>query len=144
MPTTSLEKSITIPMKLLNEAGDEGLVVLPLAKGAYFVIRADVFATYPRQRLASIRRVAKALQEAETNLEGKVPCTPRKQRGLDELAQRGFAVSDGSGYRLQEQLLPSVPLDLVRQSLASMKGTLSQEVIEERGKALSPQNTNLL
>jgi len=55
MPNTSLEESITIPLKLLNEAGDEGLVVLPLAKGAYFVIRADIFTAYPRQRLASIR-----------------------------------------------------------------------------------------
>jgi|GEM_PF-1992175 len=134
MPNTGLEEGITIPLKLLNEAGDEGLVVLPLAKGAYFVIRADVLATYPRQRLASIRRVAKVLQDVETKPESKVPCTPRKQRRLDELAQRGFAVSDGSGYRLQEQLLPGVTLDLVRQGLASMKGTLAQEVIEEPGE----------
>lgn len=134
MPNTSLEEGITIPLKLLNEAGDEGLVVLPLAKGAYFVIRADVFATYPRQRLASIRRVAEAFQEVETKLEGKAPCTPRKRRGLDELAQQGFAVSDGSGYRLQEQLLPGVTLDSVRQGLASIKGTLAQEVIGERGE----------
>jgi hypothetical protein len=134
MANASLEEGITIPLTLLNEAGDEGLVVLPLAEGAYFVIRADVFATYPRQRLASIRRVAKALQEVETKLEGKVPSTSRKRRGLDELAQRGFAISDGTGYRLQEQLLPGVTLDSVRQGLASMKGTLAQEVIEERGE----------
>lgn len=132
MANASSEEGIIIPLKLLNEAGDEGLVMLPLAEGAYFVIRADVFAAYPRQRLASIRRVAKAFQEAET--QPKVPCTPRKQRGLDELVQRGFAISDGSGHRLQEQLLPGVTLDLVRQGLASMKGTLTQEVIEERGE----------
>jgi hypothetical protein len=136
MPNISLEEeSITIPLKLLDNAGTEGLVVLPLAKGAYFVIRADVFAAYPRQRLASIRQAIEAFQEAEEKpKEIEVLCTPRKRRGLDRLIKQGFAVSDGSGYHLQEQMLPGVTLDLVRQGLASMKGTLAQEVIEERGE----------
>jgi hypothetical protein len=136
MPSISLkEESVTIPLKLLDDAGSEGLVVLPLAKGAYFVIHAEVFAAYPRQRLAFIRQAIKALQEAEAQPEDiEALCTPRKRRGLDELTKRGFAVSDGSAYRLQEQVLPGVTLDLVRQELASVKGTLAQEVIEERGE----------
>jgi len=134
MPNINLEEGITIPLKLINEADDEGLVVLPLARGAYFVIRADVFATYPRQRLVSICRVAKILQEVETELEDRVLYTPRKRHGLEELAQQGLPVSDGSSYQLQEQLLPGVTLNSVRQGLASMKGTLAQEVIEERGE----------
>jgi hypothetical protein len=136
MPNISLdEEGIPIPLKLLDDAGNEGLVVLPMTKGAYFVIRADVFVAYPRQRLAFIRQAIEALQEAEVQPEGiEAVCTPRKRRGLDELTKQGFAVSDGSGYRLQEQVLPGVTLDLVRQGLASMKGTLAQEVIEERGE----------
>ena len=136
MPNISLEEEgITIPRKLLDEAGGEGLVVLPLAKGVYFVIRADLFATYPRQRLALLRQVAGMLQETEPKSEGvEIPLAPRKRRGLEELTQQGFSVSDGSGYRLHEQLLPDVTLDSVRQGLASMKGTLAQEVVEERGE----------
>ena len=136
MPNISLdEEGIPIPLKLLDDAGNEGLVVLPMTKGAYFVIRAEVFATYPRQRLASIRQAIKALQEAAKPEDIEVLCAPRKWRGLDELTKQGFAVSDGSAYRLQEQVLPGVTLDLVRQGLASMKGTLAQEVIEERGES---------
>jgi hypothetical protein len=136
MPNISpKEESVTIPLKLLDDAGSEGLVVLPLATGAYFVIRAEVFAAYPRQRLASIRQAIKSLQEVEAKPEDtEVLCTSRKRRGLDELIQQGFTVSDGSGYRFQEQVLPGVTLDLVRQGLASMKGTLAQEVTEERGE----------
>ena len=136
MPNINLEKeSIVIPLKLLNEARNEGLVVFPLAEGAYFVIRADVFATYSHQRLASIRRAVQMFQEIKLDLKStKVPYTPPKRRGLDELTQQGFAVSDGSEYGLENHLLPNVTLDLVRQGLASMKSTLAQEVIEERGE----------
>ncbi len=136
MPNISLqEDDVAIPLELLDDAGGEGLVVLSLAEGAYFVIRAEVFTAYPPQRLASIRQAIKSLQEAEAKPEGtEVLCTSRKRRGLDELTKQGFAVSDGSGYRLQDQILPDVTLDLVRQGLASMKGALTQEVIEERGE----------
>ena len=135
MPNINLnEESVTVPLKLLD-TGDEGLVVLHLAKDAYFVIRADVFAAYSRHRLASIRQAVETFQQVGAKPEViEALCTPRKRRGLDELIQQGFAVSDGSGHRLQEQVLPGVTLDLVRQGLASMKDTLAQEVIEERGE----------
>lgn len=136
MPNISLqEDNVVIPLELLDDASGEGLVVLSLAKGAYFVIRADIFTTYPRQRLASIRQAIEALREVEAKPEDvEASGTHRKRRGLGELTKQGFAVSDGSLYWLQEQLLPDVTLDLVRQGLASMKGTLAQEVIEERGE----------
>jgi len=58
--------------------------------------------------------------------------TPRKQRGLQELRQQGFPVSDGLEYGLQTMAKPGISLEQVWQGLSTMEGSLSQEVLTER------------
>jgi len=127
-------ENIKIPMDLLADSRDEGLAVLTLARGAYLIMHSDVLAAYPRQRLAEICRTVRALQTIypPRRTAGRIPASSRKRQGLKALLQRGYPVSDGSGYGLEEWLIPGVTLEQVREGLASMQGSLAQEVSDER------------
>ena len=122
-------KGVVIPLEMLN-AQSEGLVVLALARGAYLIMRSEMLASYPRQRLLEFSQMAQALEHSRPK-EG-IPFTPRKQRALRELSQQGYLVSDGLEYGLQAMANPEVTLEQVWQGLAKMQGSLTQEVLAER------------
>ena len=136
MPTaiTIDAENIKIPLDLLTDLRDEGLAVLTLAQGAYLIMRSDVLIAYPRQRLAEIGRAVRVLQTVYPPrwTAGKISAKPRKQQDLRALLQRGYPVSDGSDYGLEEWLIPGVTLEQVREGLASMRGSLAQTVSDER------------
>lgn len=127
-------ESIKIPLGLLTDSEDEGLAVLTLAEGAYLIMRSDVLAAYPRRRLAEISSRVRALQITcpPHQIAERVSASPRKQRALETLWQQGYSVSDGSDYGLEELLIRGVTLEQVHKGLASMQGSLSQEVSDER------------
>ena len=122
-------KGVVIPVEMLNAQG-ESLVVLTLARGAYLIMRSEMLAAYPRQRLLEFSRTAPVLEHSRPK-EG-ITFTPRKQRALRELSQQGYLVSDGLGYGLQAMANPEVTLEEVWQGLARMEGSLAQEVLAER------------
>jgi len=122
-------KGITIPLEMLNVQG-EGVAVLTLARGAYLIMRSEMLAAYPRQRLLEISRTAQALERLHPQ-EGPA-FTPRKQRALRELSQQGYPVSNGLEYDLQAVTRPGISLEQVQQSLSTMEGSLAQEVLAER------------
>ena len=122
-------KGVVIPLEMLN-AQSEGLVVLALARGAYLIMRSEMLAAYPRQRLLEFSRTAQVLEHSRPK-EG-ITFTPRKQRALRELSQQGYLVSDGLEYGLQAMANPKVTLEQVWQGLAKMEGSLAQEVLAER------------
>ena len=122
-------KGVVIPVEMLNAQG-ESLVVLTLARGAYLIMRSEMLAAYPRQRLLEFSRTAQVLEHSRPK-EG-ITFTPRKQRALRELSQQGYLVSDGLGYGLQAMANPEVTLEEVWQGLARMEGSLAQEVLAER------------
>lgn len=136
MPTVTVEgNSVKIPLELLDEKKDEGLVVLPIAPSAYLIIRSDVLAAYPHNRLRDLGQAIELLHSLSEEARRGVSYSSRKRQGLKELREQGYPVSDGSEYGLQEHLRPGVTLERVREGLASMQGTLAQEVIAERGES---------
>jgi hypothetical protein len=61
-----------------------------------------------------------------------VQVSPAKIRAIRELRARGYAVSDGSEYGLQQHLDPSVTLEAVREALSKIEGSLSDYIIASR------------
>jgi len=122
-------KGVVIPLEILDAQG-EGIAVLTLAPGAYLIMRSEMLAAYPRQRLLELSRTAQALERSHSK-EGTV-FTPRKQRALREMSQQGYPVSDGLEYGLQAMAKPGISLEQVRQDLSTMAGSLAQEVLAER------------
>jgi len=126
----SVEKTgVVIPLKML-ENQDEGITILTLADGAYLIIRSDLLAAYPRQRLLELSRTAQAMERVR--VEKSVTFTPRKQRALRELSQAGYSISNGLEYGLQTMAQPEITLKQVWEGLSTMEGSLSQEVLAER------------
>ena len=128
-------EGVVLPLEMLNIQG-EGITVLTLAQGAYLIIRSDVLAAYPRQRLADLSRTARML--ASSRSQETITFTSRKRRALQELSQQGHPVSDGleyglqKGHGLQNTATPKISLGQVRQGLSTMEGSLSQQVLAER------------
>jgi hypothetical protein len=122
-------KGVVIPLEMLDAQG-EGIAVLTLAPGAYLIMRSEMLAAYPRQRLLELSRTAQALERSHPK-EG-IAFTPRKQRALRELSQQGYPVSDGLEYGLLAVAKPGISLEQVRQGLSTMEGSLAQEVLAER------------
>lgn len=102
--------------------------VLVTQRGRSVAVLLDV-AEYQRQQ----RKIALLTQIAldRRNVAGTL-ANPRKQQDLRALLQRGYPVSAGSDYGLEEWLIPGVTLEQVREGLASMQGSLAQEVSDER------------
>ncbi len=123
-------ENVVIPMKVMD-AQNDGIVVLTLARGAYLIMRSEMLAAYPRQRLLEFSRTAQALEELSRS-ERELRFTPRKQQALRELSRQGYPVSDGQEYDLQTMARPEVELAQVRRGLSTMIGSLSQEVLAER------------
>jgi hypothetical protein len=126
---TDESEGVFLPLEMPNVQG-EGIAVLTLAQGAYLIIRSDVLAAYPRQRLVELSKTARALEHARPR--ENITFTPRKQRALQELRQQGRSVSDGLEYGLQDVAKPEISLEQVWQGLSTMTGSLSQEVLAER------------
>lgn len=123
------DKGIFIPLEMLDAQG-EGIAVLTLAQGAYLIMRSEMLAAYPRQRLLELSRTAQALERLHSQ-EGPT-FTLRKQRALRELSQQGYLVSNGLEYGLQAMAKPETSLEQVQQGLSTMEGSLAQEVLAER------------
>jgi hypothetical protein len=135
MPTVTLEgNSVKIPLELLDEKKNEGLVVLSIAPSAYLIIRSDALAIYPHNRLKDLGQAIELLHSLSEEARQSIAYSSRKRQGLKELREQGYPVSDGSEYGLQEHLRPDVTLEQVREGLASMQGSLAQEIIAERGE----------
>lgn len=122
-------KGVILPLEMLDAQG-EGIVVLTLARGAYLIMRSEMLAAYPRQRLLEFSRTAQALERSRS--EEGITFTPRKQRALLELSQQEYPVSDGLEYSLQVMANPETTLEQVWQGLSTMEGSLSQKVLAER------------
>ncbi len=119
--------SVTLSLKGLKE---ESVAVLPLAHGAYLIMRSDILAAYPRQHLRELSRIAQAI--GRLRHQEDISFTPRKKRALQQLSQQNLPISDGLDYDLQTMAKPNVNLESVQQSLSTMKESLSEEVIIER------------
>jgi hypothetical protein len=119
---------VSIPVEMFDDG--EGMAVLTLARGAYLIIRSDLLATYPRQRLVEFSRMAQTLEQLLPDASGSF--TPRKWRALRELRQQGYPVSDGSEYGLRAMVKPEISLEQVWEELSTMEGSLSHEVLAER------------
>ena len=102
--------------------------VLVTQRGRSVAVLLDV-AEYQCQQ----RKMALLMQSALDKRDGAgILANPRKQRALEALSQQGYSVSGGSDYGLEECLIPAVTLGQVREGLASMRGSLAQEVSDER------------
>jgi hypothetical protein len=132
--STIIKNSVKIPLELLDERKNEGLVVLSIAPSAYLVIRPDVLAAYPQDRLRDLGQAIELLHSLSEEAGQGAAYSSRKRQALKELQEQGYPVTDGSEYGLQEYLRPGVTLEQVREGLASMQGSLTQEVIAERGE----------
>ncbi|MBM4457177.1 MAG: hypothetical protein FJ011_05335 [Chloroflexi bacterium] len=119
---------VSIPVEMLGDG--EGMAVLTLARGAYLIMRSDLLATYPRQRLVEFSRMAQTLERLLPGVNGSF--TPRKRRALQELHQQGYPVSDGSEYGLRAMVKPGISLEQVWEELSTLEGSLSHEVLAER------------
>ncbi len=121
---------VSIPVEMFGDG--EGMAVLTLARGAYLIMRSDLLAIYPHQRLVEFGRVAQTL---ERSLPGfGVPFAARKLRALQELRPQGYPVSDGSEYGSRATVKPESSLEQVWEELSTMEGSLSHEVVAERGE----------
>ena len=123
-------ENVVIPLEVLNTQND-GLTVLTLARGAYLIMRSDLLASYPRQRLLEFSQMARALEETPGSQQDR-RFTSRKQQALRELGQQGYPISDGLEYGLQAMSRPEIELAQVRRGLSTMAGSLAQEVLAER------------
>lgn len=123
------KEGVVIPLEMLDAQG-EGIVVLTLARGAYLIMRSEMLAAYPRQRLLELSQTAQALECSR--VEEGVTFTSRKQRALLKLSQEGYPVSDGLEYGLEAMADPGITLEQVQQGLSTMEGSLAQEVLAER------------
>jgi hypothetical protein len=119
---------VSIPVEMFGDG--EGMAVLTLARGAYLIMRSDLLATYPRQRLVEFSRTAQTLERLLPD--ASAPFTPRKRRALQELSQQGYPISDGSEYGLRAMVKPEISLEQVWEELSTMEGSLSHEVLAER------------
>ncbi len=59
--------------------------------------------------------------------------SPRKLNGLNELAKLNLKLSSGYEYGLHEKIIPGTTLRKVRKELSSIKGSMSEFIIKERG-----------
>lgn len=119
---------LSIPVEMFGDG--EGMAVLTLARGAYLIMRSDLLAIYPHQRLVEFGRVAQTL---DRSLPGSgVPFTARKLQALQELRLQGYPVSDGSEYNLRATTKSESSLEQIWEELGTMEGSLSHEVVVER------------
>ena len=63
-----------------------------------------------------------------------IQLSPRKLAALKELSRLGVKLSDGYDYSLLEYASSETTLLQVRKRLSSIKGSLSNEIVEERHK----------
>lgn len=63
-----------------------------------------------------------------------VRLSARKIAALDELSIPGIKLSDGYDYVLREYASPKTTLDDVRRRLASIKTSLTEDIIKERNR----------
>jgi hypothetical protein len=60
--------------------------------------------------------------------------SPRKQRTLALLRSTGLRVSDGTDYHLPLSSGPAPTLEAVREALAVIPGSLSEEIVRDRDR----------
>lgn len=123
-PTITIENNnIKLPVEIV--AGD-GMVILTLVPNAYLVLRASDLANYSPEKLERLQSITRTLTQPT---EPSYNYHPTKVRALREMRALGIPVSGGEEYGLKPS---SVSLDQVRQELASIKGSLADEIIAER------------
>jgi hypothetical protein len=123
-PTITIENNnIKLPVEMV--AGD-GMVILTLVPNAYLVLRASDLANYSPEKLERLQSITRTLTQPT---EPSYNYHPTKVRALREMRALGIPVSGGEEYGLKPS---SVSLDQVRQELASIKGSLADEIIAER------------
>jgi hypothetical protein len=121
--------SVVIPLELLDTP-NQGLAVLTLARGAFLVMSTDVLAALPRERLLDFSRAAQAVEGLRSDAGGAF--SSRKQQALDLLHRQGYTVSGGLEYGLRDMATHGVTLEQVWRGLATMEGSLAEEVAAER------------
>jgi hypothetical protein len=125
-PTITIENNnIKLPVEIV--AGD-GMVILTLVPNAYLVLRASDLANYPPEKLERLQSITRTLTQPT---EPSYNYHPTKVRALREMRAKGYHVSSGEEYFSE---IPANPpsLEKVRQQLASIKGSLADEVIAQR------------
>lgn len=123
MPTIAIEDS---NIRILEVPENAGWVVLSLVPNAYLILRTDALPHYGDETLQQLGQAIRAIApEPETTSRYH----PTKARALRELRALGIPVSGGEEYGLNPM---PVPLEKVRQGLASIKGSLADIIIAER------------
>ncbi len=116
--------NIKIPIETTEKGGWVIVTVLPQVT---LILRSEELKDYSPEKLERIAQAVRAATE-----EPPMPSYyhPSKTRLLRRLRERGITnVSGGEEYRLNPK---SVSLEKVRQGLASIKESLSDEVIRQR------------
>ncbi|MBI3914702.1 MAG: hypothetical protein HY327_11035 [Chloroflexi bacterium] len=120
--------NVKIPVEMTE---DKGWVVLKLSPDAQLRLRADKMENYPPEKLGEI---ARAIQGGIEEPPMPAYYHPSKARALRELRELGITnVSGGEEHGLKPM---DVPLEKVRQGLASIKGSLSDEILRQREEQL--------
>jgi hypothetical protein len=120
------QDSIKIPVETTEK---DGWVVLTISPVVTLILRAEKLNEYVPEKLEKIVQSLRAITE-----EPPMPAYyhPSKARLLKRLRERGISnISGGEEYDLKPL---DVPLEKVRQGLASIKGSLSDEVIKQRNE----------
>ena len=129
MSVITIERdSIKIPIEMTEK---DGWVILTLSPKATLILRAEKLSEYVPKKLENIINAARAITE-----EPPMPSYyhPSKARALRELRELGITnVSGGEEHELKPK---DIPIEKVRQGLASIKGSLSEEIIRQRKEQL--------
>jgi hypothetical protein len=126
MSAITIENSnIKIPVEMVE--GD-GLAILTLAQNAYLVVRAETLSRYPTELLRQLQEKVQSLQPATPSPAYHL-YSPQKARAMRELRAQGYNVYGGEEYGLKPS---TIPLEQVQQELASIQGSLADDVIAER------------
>ncbi len=129
MAAITIERdSIKIPVET---TGKDGWVVLTISPSITLILRAEKLDEYVPEKVEKIVQSVRAITE-----EPPMPAYyhPSKARALRELRESGITnVSGGEEYDLKPS---DIALEKVRKGLASIKGSLSDEVIRQREEQL--------
>ena len=127
MSTITIEGSnIKIPLEATEKGG---WVVITFSPNAYVILPAEKVKDYPTEKISEL---ARALRGLAPESERPSYYHPSKIRALKRLRELGITNVSGGEEYFSHLVTDPPSLEQVRQGLASIKGSLSDEVIAQR------------